>query len=105
MSTSGAPKIGDNMNTLTLDACSTCNMFAAGYDAHEIGYTPEHAPLSKISYDMRVVNMDGEGFFSASPCHTCEDTLAGDRFTVAIVPVEYGNEDRGLDASYEDHWG
>ena len=87
MSTSGAPKIGDNMNTLTLDACFTCNMFAAGYDAQELGYTPDHAPLSKISHDMRVVNMDGEGFFSASPCHTCEDTLAGDRFTIAVIPV------------------
>jgi len=70
----------------TVEACTDCYMYAAGYDSHEIGYEPEYAPLSKFKgIEVYAETMEGDAHFVNAGCNACDSPLAGNRYPIAIV--------------------
>lgn len=67
-----------------LSVCETCYLTAAGFDSHELGYTPEHTPLSAVEPGHNPVCVGPEGD-STADCEGCAETLPGDRFTVTVL--------------------
>jgi hypothetical protein len=66
------------------EVCQTCLLFAAGYDAHELGYQPTREPLALVTGYVSVPG-DAEAWFSFAECEGCGEPLAGDRYTIHLM--------------------